>query len=110
MDDFEPIHVYVPADSADPRLERDLPEGVIVHYGPPLHPDDTAVVDGIPVTSVSRTLIDMAEEVDIDELRGLFANARDRGLLDPEEMAAARARVEWRPSLAMLDEVIAEFC
>ncbi|HLI61455.1 MAG TPA: hypothetical protein VKV21_17500 [Solirubrobacteraceae bacterium] len=110
MDDFEPIHVYVPADCTDPRVTRDLPEGVIVHFGHELHPDDLTVIDGIPVTSVSRTLIDMAEEVYIDELRGLFANARDRGLLDPEEMAAARARVEWRPSLEMLDEVIAEFC
>lgn len=110
MDDFEPIHVYIPADPTDPRAGRDFPDGVIVHFGPPLHPDDLTVVDGIPVTSVSRTLIDMAEEVEIDELRGMFASAREQGLLDPEEMAAARARVEWRPSLAMLDEVIAEFC
>ena len=44
------------------------------------------------------------------ELRAAFARARQIGLLDPEALRAARARVEWRPSLAMLDDVIAEFC
>jgi hypothetical protein len=44
-----------------------------------------------------------------DELRACFARAREIGLLDPEALRAARARVEWRPSLEMLDEVMAEF-
>jgi hypothetical protein len=44
------------------------------------------------------------------ELRAAFARAQEIGLLDPEAIHAARARVEWRPSLAMLDEVIDEFC
>jgi hypothetical protein len=61
------------------------------------------------VTSVARTLIDLAEAMEAEELRACFAAARDRGLLDPDEFAAARARVEWRPSLEMLDEVSAEF-
>jgi hypothetical protein len=76
---------------------------VVAHYSPSLHPDDMVIgPGGIPMTSVSRTLIDLAEILDADELRECFANARDRGLLDPEELAAARARVEWRPSVAML--------
>ena len=83
--------------------------GVVIHHVPELHPDDVSVVKGIRTTSPSRTLIDLAEVMDVTELRECFANARDLGLLDLEELAAARARVEWRPSLAMLDEVIAEF-
>ena len=82
---------------------------VVIHRGPPLHPDDVTTVNGIPVTSPSRTLIDLAEVVTVDELRACFARARELGLLDLEALRAARARVEWRPSLAMLDEVIAEF-
>lgn len=109
MTSMDPIHVYISADAADPRLGQDPPDGVIVHRGPELHPDDVTVLDGIPVTSVSRTLIDMAEVADKAELRRCFASARAQGLLDLEQLAAARARVEWRPSLAMLDEVIAEF-
>jgi hypothetical protein len=109
MDPSQPIHITVPGSPDDPRTPRSIP-GVIVHHVPELHPDDTTTVNGIPVTSPSRTLIDLAECVSIDELRDAFARARDLGLLDPEAMRAARARVEWRPSLAMLDEVIAEFC
>ena len=41
---------------------------------------------------------------------GVEARARELGLRDPDAMRAARARVEWRPSLEMLDEVIDEFC
>ena len=105
----EPIHICIPAEPGDPREPLDLPEGVIGHYVPPLHPDDIAIVDGLPVTSVPRTLIDLAEVMDREELRTCFATALDKGLLDMDELAASRERVEWRPSLAMLDEVIAEF-
>lgn len=105
----EPIHISVPGSPDDPRNPCDIPEGMIVHFVPGLHPDDVCVVDGIPTTSPSRTLIDLAEEMDPDELRACFARARDLGLLDQDDLVAARARVEWRPSLAMLDEVIADF-
>jgi hypothetical protein len=65
--------------------------------------------NGISVTSPSRTLIDCADFMTRDELRAAFARAHELGLLDPEALRAARARIEWRPSLAMLDELIAEF-
>jgi hypothetical protein len=105
----EPIDVYIPGDGVDPRERTGLPDHVTTHYGPPLHPDDITVVDGIPVTSVARTLIDLAEVMGEEELRECFGVARAKGLLDPDELAAARARVEWRPSLPMLDRVIADF-
>lgn len=105
----EPIDVYVPADPDDPRVPVPDPPGVRVHRGPPLHPDDRDVVEGIPVTSVSRTLIDLAEVLGEHELRECFQNARDRGLLDVEALHASRSRVEWRPSLALADRMIEEF-
>jgi hypothetical protein len=104
-----PIDVYVPGSAEDPRTDALIP-GARIHRGPPLHPDDMAIHEGIPITSPSRTLIDIAECMDIGELRATFARAREIGLLDPEALLAARGRVEWRPSLAMLDEVIEEFC
>jgi len=109
MDDVEPIHVYVPGRPDDPRRPVDPPDGVAAHQGPPLDPDDVAIVDGVPVTSVARTLIDLAEVMGREELRECFTVARERGLLDPGELRAARARVEWRPSLAIVDELIDEF-
>jgi hypothetical protein len=105
----EPIHVAVPGSGDDPRTAVSIP-GVVIHRGPPLHPDDVTTIGGCPVTSPSRTLIDLAEVMTATELRATFARAQEIGLLDPEALRAARARVEWRPSLAMLDEVINEFC
>lgn len=108
-DDVEPIHVYIGGAPDDPRHPPELPDWLVAHRGPALHPDDVTIVDGVPVTSVARTLIDLAEVMEADELRRCFSAARDQGLLDLHQLAAARARVEWRPSLAMLDEIIAEF-
>jgi hypothetical protein len=108
-DECATIDVYVPGSPDDPSNDTSIP-GVAIHRGPPLHPDDVTAVNGIPVTSPSRTLIDLAEVMTADELRACFARAREIGLLDSEALRAARARVEWRPSLAMLDEVIDEFC
>lgn len=106
---MEPIHVIVPGSAHDPRNPSSIP-GVVIHRGPPLHPDDVTMLDGMPITSPSRTLIDLAEDLTAAELRAAFTRARELGLLDPEALRAARARVEWRPSLAMLDTVIEEFC
>lgn len=108
MSDSEPIHVYVPGASNDPRTDASIP-GLLIHRGPPLHPDDVTIHEGIPVTSPSRTLIDLAELVTPDELRQAFARARELGLLELEALRQARDRVEWRPSLPVLDEVLAEF-
>jgi hypothetical protein len=105
----EPVDVYVGGSTDDPREAGSTP-GVVIHRGPPLHPDDVTTLHGIPVTSLSRTLIDCAEFMTRDELRDAFARAQEMGSLDPEALRASRARVEWRPSLAMLDEVIDEFC
>jgi hypothetical protein len=105
-----PIDVAIPGSPADPRDPPPELDGVRIHYVPYLHPDDVTIhPSGLPITTPSRTLIDLAEVMDRDELRECFVRARRLGLLDLAELHRARARVEWRPSLAMLDEVIAEF-
>lgn len=104
-----PVSVYVAGSPADPRQPVDAPPGVLVRRGPALHPDDITMVDGIRVTSPSRTLIDLADELDADELRDCFERARAIGLLDPVALRAARARVEWRPTLSIVDGLIDEF-
>jgi len=104
-----PIDVFIAGSADDPRTAASIP-GIAIHRGPPLHQDDVTTLDGIAITSPSRTLIDCAGFMTPAELRAAFGRAREIGLLDPEALRAARARVEWRPSLAMLDEVIDEFC
>ncbi|MEA2449855.1 MAG: hypothetical protein QOG63_1787 [Thermoleophilaceae bacterium] len=105
----DPIHILIQGDTADPRCEAEAPPGVAITHSPPLHPDDLDVVDGIPVTSLARTLVDLAELSDQDELRSYFAQARAQGRLDLEAIRASAARADWRPSLPMLYSVIAEF-
>jgi hypothetical protein len=105
----EPIHITVAGSPGDPRGAIPNVPGVHVHHAPPLHPDDVTVVDGIPVTSISRTLVDLAEILPRDELREVFAEASAKGLLDMDAVEASYARVEWRPSLRMLREVMDEF-
>jgi hypothetical protein len=106
---YEPIHITVPGCPGDPRAAAPPIEGVVIHRGPPLHPDDRTVVDGIPCTSVARTLVDLAEVMTRDELRATFARARWLGLLDIAAVDASLSRVEWRPSLPMLRDVMDEF-
>ncbi len=109
FDPLDPIHVTVFGRSDDPRDRTPPPPGIVVHYAPPAHPDDVDVVRGIPCTSLARTLVDCADDMTRDELRAVFVEAQRQGLLDIAAVRASRARVEWRPSLAMLDEVIDEF-
>lgn len=109
LNPFEPIHITIPGSPDDPRSARPMPPGVIVHYAPALHPDDVDVIDGIRVTSVSRTLIDCAEDASELELRLMFARAREMGILDLDAMDASLARVEWRPSLPLVRTVVEDF-
>jgi len=105
----EPIHITVAGSPGDPRGAHTNVPGVRSHRAPALHPDDLTVVDGLPVTSISRTLVDLAEILPHDELREVFAEASARGLLDMDAVEASYARVEWRTSLRMLREVMDEF-
>jgi hypothetical protein len=109
MHDRESIFISIPGSAEDPRSTPPRPPGVVIRSVPQLHPDDVTVVDGVPVTTVARTLIDCAEDVTPEELRAMFENARRRGLLDLDALRASRARVEWRPSLPVVDALIAEF-
>src|SRR3954447_18277402 len=105
----DPIHITIHGAADDPRSQMAAPPGIIIHRSPPLHPDDLDVVDGIPITSLARTLVDLAESSDAPELRSYFTQARAQGRLDIAAVRASAGRVEWRPSLPMLYEVIGEF-
>lgn len=108
--DPEAIDVTIPGSPDDPRLEAPGPEGIRIHRVPFLHPEDVVTLpSGLRVTSVERTLIDLAEDLTRSELREAVATARRRGLVDIDALRRCRARIEWRPSLAMFDSVIAEF-
>ena len=107
--DDEPVHVTLVGDAGDPRGDT-APAGVVIHRVPYLHPDDVVTLPGgLRVTSVARTLVDLAECLSVTELRATFERARELGVLDIAAVRRSAARVEWRPSLAQLQAVIAEF-
>jgi hypothetical protein len=76
------IHVVVPARGAHPR------RGLCVHSTLHVPPAERAVVDGIPVTSVARTLLDLAES-DPHRLSRAWDTAARRRLLDLRAVEAA---------------------
>jgi hypothetical protein len=58
---------------------------------------------------VARTLIDLADTEPIEELRTIWQRAFDRQLVTTEEIEASLARVEWRPSLPAIQQLLVEF-
>jgi hypothetical protein len=105
----EPIHIAVPGCADDPRVPVEAPPGVVIHHVPCLDPRDVTVVNGIPTTTVARTLIDLAESAPIEELQTIWRRAFDRQLVTIEEIEASLARVEWRPSLPVVEQLLVEF-
>jgi hypothetical protein len=64
-----------------PRVSRRTP-GIQVHRSRVLTPNDIAVKDGIPVTSVARTLLDLAAVLGPDDLEVAVDRAERLGLFD----------------------------
>lgn len=72
-----PVEVVVPYD------DRPEPRGVIVHRSRRVEP--TSIVDGIPVTSIERTLLESATVVPSVVTEKAFSWAWRRGLTSPEK-------------------------
>jgi very-short-patch-repair endonuclease len=83
------IDVTVPSRAG--RIRR---KGIRVHRSGRLGPDEVTVKDGIPVTTVARTLLDLADVVDPQALRRAVTEAEYRHLYDH---AAVIAVVESNP-------------
>lgn len=80
---------------------------ITVHGTGEIHPDGRAEVDGIPVTSVARTLLDLAEVVPPEHLRRAYEAAERHELLDTHQVHELLARSNGRRGLpavlALLD-------
>lgn len=97
-------HVTVPGRT---RRSRD---GIVVHSVRRLHPEDRTVRDGIPVTSVPRTLLDLAELLPTSGLERAWEQAERLRLLDVRAveklLARSNGRRGQRPLRAVLDEAL----
>ncbi|MFT3863641.1 MAG: type IV toxin-antitoxin system AbiEi family antitoxin domain-containing protein [Solirubrobacterales bacterium] len=72
---------------------------VVVHFAT-LHPDDMTIVDGIPVTSPARTVLDLAPDESARDLGRLLKRADDAELLDRRRFQALLARAGGHPGRA----------
>ncbi|GIK78557.1 MAG: DUF559 domain-containing protein [Thermoleophilia bacterium] len=79
---IDPIHVCVPN-----RAKRS-PEGVIVHRPRSLEPRDLTRHRGIPVTTATRTIFDVASSLGPKELRVAFEQAEYLELIDRPRLIA----------------------
>jgi hypothetical protein len=79
-----------------------------VHRPRVIHPDDAAISDDIPVTSVARTLVDLAPFAHKDTLARAWDEGARLELFTFEDITAARARSRGKRGIAKIDALIAE--
>jgi len=82
---------------------------IVVHNVRRLHPDDRGRRDHIPVTSVARTLLDIAEVVSPRQLSRAIDEAERLGLFDLREIDALCRRSNGRRGLRPLGEAILRY-
>lgn len=101
--------------SSTSRIEVTAPNGgraredVVIHRTRVLHPDDRALLHGIPVTSLARTVVDLAEVLHPRRLADVLHQAEVRGLLDLGAIEAALERVPGRRGGPVLLEALAAY-
>ena len=79
---------------------RKGPRGIALHCVRRLHPEDVTVIDGIPVTSLARTLVDLGALLPLKQLRRAFEEADRLGLLDAAAVQRACDRGKGRKGVA----------
>ncbi len=81
--------------------------GLWIHRARRLHPDDVTVRDGIPVTTVARTLVDLTDVLGSDRVLRAIREAEFLRLLDHQALSAAVERAHGRKRLGVLREAVA---
>ncbi len=94
------IEVSVPA-PADPRRP-----GLIVHRRADLEAEDFQRRRGIPVTSPSSTLVDLAYCLQPEQLEAAINEADKLGLIDPESLRSRLDEMPRRPGLGALRRLL----
>lgn len=82
--------------------------GLKVRGRPTLRSDDVVVKDGIPVTGVARTLVDLATELDENAVERAVNEADKRDLIDPEGLRTALDRYQAEPGAPLLRRLLDE--
>jgi hypothetical protein len=82
--------------------------GIRVHSAATLAAHDVAVIDGIPCTTLARTLLDIAEDATRREVERACDRAETQRLLDMTAIDDVLARANGRRGAALLTAVLSE--
>jgi very-short-patch-repair endonuclease len=74
-----------------------------------LHEEDVTVRDGIPVTSVARTILDLASQLNADRLTRVIEDADRKELFDLKALDRAMSRRPHAPGIRRLRAVLADY-
>ena len=80
--------------------------GIRLHRVRALDPLDRTVVDGIPVTTPIRTVVDLAPVLELPKLERLIARMAREGFLDLDELASRVAAIRGRKGVPSLRAVL----
>jgi very-short-patch-repair endonuclease len=83
--------------------------GIAVHRTRLFHPDDRSTVDGIPVTSVARTLVDLADVLSERLLAAAVNEAEVQRLFDLTAIEKTLSRLPGRQGRPRLERVLAAY-
>jgi very-short-patch-repair endonuclease len=101
---WSPVRIDVTAPG-----ERKARDGITLHRSRVIHPDDRAAVDGIPTSSVARTLVDLADVIDERQLAKAVDRAEVLRVFDLEAIEEALARLPGRRGRHRLKRVLAAY-
>jgi very-short-patch-repair endonuclease len=87
---------------------RRRPQPGIVWHTSPLPPDEVTRLDGIPITTVARTLLDLATVLDRHRLAKAINEAEARHLTDSTSLPALLERYPRRRGTVSLRAIMAE--
>ncbi len=100
---------------SSPRFDVTTPgegrsrDGIVVHRSRCLHDEDRDAVRGIPVTSVARTIVDLAEVLDETRLVQAVKEAEIRRSFDLNAIERVLARANGRAGRHRLTKVLAAY-
>jgi predicted transcriptional regulator of viral defense system len=85
------IHITVPKTA---RLRRQKAKGIVVHRED-LMPEDITIHEGVPLTTIARTVADLLKSGErIDLIRQAISDARGEGCIQESEARKLGRRVE----------------
>jgi hypothetical protein len=94
-----PIHVTAPRG-------RQAQDGFVLHRTRRLEREDVVILDGVPVTTVHRTLVDLADVLSERKLADAVHETEVQRLFDLTKLREAQARVPGRKGRHALDRVL----